>query len=125
MKKMIFSLVAVAMVAVAGVNVYKVSVSEVEMSDLQKENVEALASGEMNPWYLWFSQGLTADEREVVTPCSVSGGQSSSSNVNGYYQGDNYGVSGFYQQSSNRDYSGETVLIKCAFGSSNCSRVDC
>jgi hypothetical protein len=43
MKKMIFSLVAVAMVAVAGVNVYKVSASEVEMSDLQKENVEALA----------------------------------------------------------------------------------
>ena len=46
MKKMIFSLVAVAMVAVAGVNVYMVSASEVEMSDLQKENVEALAFGE-------------------------------------------------------------------------------
>lgn len=45
MKKMIFSLVAVAMVAVAGVNVYKVSESDVEMLDLQKENVEALATG--------------------------------------------------------------------------------
>ena len=47
MKKMIFSLFAVAMVAVAGVNVYKVSASEVAMSDLQKENVEALAGGEL------------------------------------------------------------------------------
>lgn len=47
MKKMIFSLVAVAMVAVTGVNVYKVSASEVEMSDIQKENVEALAGCEI------------------------------------------------------------------------------
>lgn len=125
MKHKIFALVAVAMVAVAGVNVYKVSASDVEMLDLQKENVEALAGVEMNPWYLWFSQGLTADEREIVSPCSVSGAQNSSSNTNGYYQGDNYGVSGSHQQSSNRDYYSETVLIKCAFGSGNCSRVKC
>lgn len=55
MKKMIFSLVAVAMVAVAGVNVYKVNASDVEMSDIQKENVEALAEGERGwgqPWCL-------------------------------------------------------------------------
>jgi hypothetical protein len=47
MKKIIFSLAAVAMAAVASVNVYNVNANAVEMSDLQKENVEALANGEL------------------------------------------------------------------------------
>ena len=46
MKKLVFSLAAVAMAAVASVNVYNVNANAVEMSDLQKENVEALAGGE-------------------------------------------------------------------------------
>jgi hypothetical protein len=46
MKKLVFSLAAVAMAAVASVNVYNVNANAVEMSDLQKENVEALANGE-------------------------------------------------------------------------------
>lgn len=125
MKKMIFSLVAVAMVAVAGVNVYKVSASDVEMLDLQKENVEALAGEETNPWYLWFSQGLTADEREIEYNCEFSGGQSSSSEVQVHYHDDNNIVSGSYKQSESHNYKGYGKRIECGFGSGNCSRVDC
>ena len=36
-----------------------------------------------------------------------------------------YENSGFHQQSSNRDFYSETVLMNCAFGSGNCSRVKC
>ena len=63
MKKLVFSLAAVAMAAVASVNVYNVNANAVEMSDIQKENVEALAAGELY-------QGRRGErERAVMLTC--------------------------------------------------------
>ena len=71
MKKIIFSLAAVAMAAVASVNVYNVNANAVEMSDLQKENVEALAGGEKKTKPCRIIEGRTKkrqDPLKVICP---------------------------------------------------------
>lgn len=128
MKHKIFALVAVAMVAVAGVNAYKVSVSDVEMLDLQKENVEALAGVEINPWYLWFSQGLTADEQSEPYICDyVLVEEDETIDVNA--SGDlGNGLSGNVNYSSHRKAVAMATNVKaykCIGGTTNCSKVTC
>ena len=73
MKKLVFSLAAVAMAAVASVNVYNVNANAVEMSDLQKENVEALAGGEKKIKPCRVTEGRTKKKEtpiEIICPVS-------------------------------------------------------
>ncbi|MBP1615935.1 MAG: hypothetical protein H6Q13_3383 [Bacteroidetes bacterium] len=67
MKKKFFGLIFFV-VAVLNINLSKFKNNG---SDLILANVEALAQ-ETSPWYLWPTQGLTKDERTVVTPYSIA-----------------------------------------------------
>ena len=67
-KKTFGLLAAVAVVAAAGWS-YQQSKQYDGLSELAMENVEALATGEDNPWYQWPTQGTTKDEWAETKPC--------------------------------------------------------
>lgn len=87
-------------------------------SKLMRTEVEALADPEYNPWYLWFSQGLTKDEREERIPCK---GDSNNVTVGGSVS--KGGIVGSGNISVTQP-SGE-YKISCPAGESNCTPVSC
>nr|WP_320058908.1 NVEALA domain-containing protein [uncultured Bacteroides sp.] len=135
MKKKIFGLVFFVtffVVAVLNINLSKFKNNG---SDLILANVEALAQ-ETNPWYLWPTQGLTKDERTVVTPCSItttttttSPGASINVNVTVPVNGTPVGVSGGATTGSTVQVTttqAQGTKIDCpSGGNSNCTPKAC
>jgi hypothetical protein len=87
-----------------------------------KNDVETL-SGESspNPWYLWLSQGLTKDEREYKRKCPTNNSSNSNTTVSISYRG----FTGSISYSSTTTNSSDREEITCAYGSTNCTPVNC
>ena len=119
--KMAFAVVAFAVSAFVGSSAYHQNVNaenEIAYADpLLEENIDASATSEMNPWYMWFSQGLTADEREEVVECT--GTNSVSGSVTVPVKGVPVTVGGSVTS------AGPKTKITCPAGSTNCSETDC
>lgn len=122
-RKIITSLVVLAISAVSGYGVSKQLNSENDvLQNLTLSNVEALSSSE---WGFWDGvgntlkgQGWTKDEREFKRPCSdkESGGK-----VSGGYGGASGSVESY--KSEYNHYIREEIT--CPVGEHNCSEIEC
>lgn len=113
----------IALTAIAGVNAYFAAPSNDAESELLLCNVESLADVEYNNFFLWFSQGITMDEREWKRPCPENYANSNSGSVSG----GNGQVGGSISGSSSTSYSGAygRQEIRCPYGSTNCTEITC
>lgn len=123
----------VAIVAIVGTNVWR-AVDVFKSSELGFEDVEAFGDGgdfaPRNPFRLWFSQGLTADERELPTPCPVTNGhykKEKKSKKEGSYTDGGFNVSSSSEseESCSYDFSYSGTKIDCPSGYSNCRPIQC
>jgi hypothetical protein len=115
-KKLLGGIALLAIMVLAAFNM-KFAMDTRDSSIVYTKNMEAM-SNEMNPWYLWLSQGFTQDEQEATRQCS---NQSFSAGATISYKG----VTINLNTGSNREGSEGRVEYICKFGHNNCSPVGC
>ncbi|MDD6003541.1 MAG: hypothetical protein PUC50_15235 [Bacteroidales bacterium] len=143
MKKIKILAGALALCAIAGVNVWNATATMIG-SELELDDIEALGgddgdSPRLNKPWLWFSQGLTADESPNYYTCDVSNGQftdikntTTTGKVNYTNSGTDYekqigtidGVIEVQQTStygSQHDYAYTATVTVCDGGTTNCT----
>ncbi|WP_417941946.1 hypothetical protein [Flavobacterium sp. RS13.1] len=83
----------------------------------------ANAQTEYNDPSLWFSQGLTKDEREISVACPESTTSTTGGSISGGYKGVTGTVSGSTTTTNN--YTSGQTHITCGSGNDNCTETDC
>ena len=74
---------------------------------------------EINPWYMWPTQGITKDEREEKRACPSNESTSASGNAS---YGD-VGAGGSYDHSQENPQGRYEII--CPYGYDNCTPVGC
>lgn len=83
-------------------------------SELDVTDIETEAKVEWNPFRLWFTQGFTADERDMTSPCPNAKRQSGCF----YPEQDDY-------DSNSCDYNYSYYGVNCVSGNINCCKIEC